>query len=101
MEKLNPEYANYNDTKCGCFYNFIKCCFKSTFEASIDTVLKAINLTTEQKRIIRKRYVTQVVYYEEISNKINSHSHIFTIRKFQIANWYLIFNNPAIVIYRS
>ena len=70
MEKLNPEYANYNDTKCGCFYNFIKCCFKSTFEASIDTVLKAINLTTEQKRIIRKRYINQVVYYEEIANKI-------------------------------
>ena len=70
MEKLNPEYANYNDSKCGCFYDFIKCCFKSTFEASIDTVLKAINLTAEQKRIIRKRYVRQVVYYEEISNKI-------------------------------
>ena len=70
MEKINPEYKIYNNNKCNCLYNFIKCCFKSTFEASIDTVLKAINLSPDQKRIIRKRYVKQVIYYEEISNKI-------------------------------
>lgn len=55
---------------CKYFYNFIKCCFTSTFESSIDTILKAINLTPEQKRIIRKRYINHVIYYEEISNKV-------------------------------
>ena len=47
-----------------------RCCKVGGFEVRVNSVLEALPLTFEQKRIIRKRLVKQVVNLEEDSKKV-------------------------------
>lgn len=48
-----------------------KCCKVGGFEVRVNSVLEALPLTFEQKRIIRKRLVKQVVNLEEDTKKVS------------------------------
>ena len=47
-----------------------RCCKTGGFEVRVNSVLEALSLTFEQKRIIRKRLVKQVVNLEEDTTKV-------------------------------
>ena len=61
----NPQQPKTHEISC------YQRCFKvGGFEVRVNSVLEALPLTFEQKRIIRKRLVKQVVNLEEDSKKV-------------------------------
>merc|ERR1712054_24267 len=48
-----------------------RCCKNGGFEVRVNSVLEALSLSFEQKRIIRKRLVKQVVNLEEDCKKVS------------------------------
>lgn len=61
----NPQQPKIHEIS---FYQ--RCCKVGGFEVRVNSVLEALPLTFEQKRIIRKRLVKQVVNLEEDSKKV-------------------------------
>ena len=61
----NPQQQKTHQISC-----YQRCCKVGGFEVRVNSVLEALPLTFEQKRIIRKRLVKQVVNLEEDAAKV-------------------------------
>ena len=60
--KDNSNQDKENTHQLSCYQ---RCCKTGGFEVRVNSVLESLSLTFEQKRIIRKRLVKQVVNLEE------------------------------------
>ena len=65
--KENNQQPQQQKHEISCYQ---RCCKVGGFEVRVNSVLEALPLTFEQKRIIRKRLVKQVVNLEEDSKKV-------------------------------